>query len=692
MKKCLLLIALLTLSQLNFLFGQTLFNAPDKVCVNQPVTLTSNVTNRANYYWNFCSGSLLLTPTSVSPTGTNLGDNFGFNIPGNIDVVEDNGLFYGFVVNAQTRQFIRLNFGSSLANTPTATNFGDLTQGLPVDPMSLFIVHDPISFKWHIFVAGGYTAATSQLARIDFGMHLDNPTPNIANFGNYGNVLDGPRGLFIAKDPTDDQWYGYAVNHSTSQLVRMSFSFNIQNTPLLSNLGNVTGTLNFPTDMAGIQDGGKWYLFATNFGSNSISRIDLGTDLHPVAPTSVLIQDALTSTTHFNFRILRPSSISINRDCGMIHAYVTDSTTSQLVSIEMPAAIGDYKAIDYNNIGLMNFPSGISSIIRYKDALYGFITNTADSTLTRFVFQQCTNSSIPSYSEINPPTYSYNLPGFYNIYFVVDQGLPTQQVECKTIEVVAPPPIYMPNDTTICQGDTIHIYAVSSAADSIRWAAGYHIDTTFMAIDSVKVFPDYSTSYDVSFFYPNGCKVDSTYRVNVRKVHADAGPDRWVKDGATTIIGGPYTSHGLYTYHWTPYQYLSDTAVANPYANPPGDFTYYLTVSEIGADGIVCSSTDTVVVRVNCGDFYLPNAFAPASNSVATNTFGILNKEVVQLAYLRIYNRWGVLVFETTNPTKKWDGNYNGEPAPVGVYVWEAEGFCENGKKIKKTGNVSLLR
>src|ERR1043165_62022 len=99
MKKCLQLVALLTLSQLNLLYGQGLFNYPPIVCVNQPVTITSNVPNRANYYWGFCSGSLQLTPTSVSPTGTNLGDNFGFNNPGNIDIVEDSGQYYGFVVN-----------------------------------------------------------------------------------------------------------------------------------------------------------------------------------------------------------------------------------------------------------------------------------------------------------------------------------------------------------------------------------------------------------------------------------------------------------------------------------------------------------------------------------------------------------------------------------------------------------------
>jgi hypothetical protein len=694
MKKCLLLIALLTLSQLNLLFGQStsLFNAPDQVCINQPVVLTSNVINRSNYYWGFCSGSLLITPTSPTPTGTNLGHNFGFNIPNNIDIVEDSGLYYGFVVNAGNRQFLRLNFGNSLTNMPTVTNFGDLTQGLAMTPNTLFIVHDTTSRHWFIFVAGGYTQATSTLGRIDFGPHLSNPTPNVANFGNYGNLLNGPRGLFIAQDGTDFQWYGYVVNHNTNELIRLNFSFNISNTPLLTNMGNPSGALDFVTDMAGIFDNGKWYLFATNDGNNSIPRIDLGTDLHPLAPTATLIGDASASPPTFNFRILHPSSISINRDCGMIHAYVTDSTTSQLVGIQMSTAEGpDYQAIDYNNVGDMNYPAGISSVIRYRDNLYGFITNTRDSSLSRFVFTQCTDASIPSYTEVNPPTYTYDAPGYYNIYYVVDQGKPTQQVECKTIHVIAPPPINMSNDTTICQGDTIHVYAVSSAADSIRWSAGNNIDTTFLQIDSVKLSPNYSSAYPVTFYYANGCVVDTVLRVDVRKVMADAGPDRWIKDGATTVLGGQYTSIGNYIYHWSPYQYLSDTAVTNPYANPPYDFTYYLTVTEAG-DGLGCSSTDTVVVHLDCGDFFLPNAFDPGSEAIGVRTFGLMNKEVVKLAYLRVYNRWGALVFETTDPSKGWDGTYDGKPAQVGVYVWEAEGFCSTGKKIRKTGNVSLLR
>lgn len=379
------------------------------------------------------------------------------------------------------------------------------------------------------------------------------------------------------------------------------------------------------------------------------------------------------------------------RDCNNIHAYITDSTTSQLVEVRMPTALGAYTGISYSVVGGMNYPSSISNIIRDKDTLYGFITNAYDTSLTKITFGNCTNSSVRSFTDVAPPKFSYNAPGIYNIYYVVDEGLPTQRADCRDITVLPPPTLYRPNDTVLCQRDTLRLYAVSTLADSIRWAAGHNIDTTNMFFDSVRVYPDHSATYRYTIYYPFGCIVDTAIRIKVVKVNADAGPDRYIRDGATSIIGGPYTSKGLYTYRWEPFQFMSDSASPNPNVNPPYDFTYYLTVTEKG-EGYECIAKDTVTVRITCGDFYLPNAFVPTSTNPGSNRFGILNNNVIKLNYFQIYNRYGQLVFETTDPNQGWDGTFNGALAQEGVYVWVADGFCLSGKPIKKQGNVTLLR
>lgn len=701
MKKHLLFLVFLVFTVLNNASAQkstpspdSLFNAPDTVCINQPVKLTSNVFNRVNYYWGFCSGYLM-----NAPTGLNLGRSFKFDNPTGIDIAFDSGNYYGFVINKGDRNgrtLLRLNYGTSLNNIPTVTNFGDLTKGLPVNPTSLYLVKDTFAHHWHLFVSGGFTSATSTMARIDFGAHLSNPRPNIVNFGNYNGLLNYPKGIFIAQDSTN-VWYGYVVNHNNSELIRLDFSFNVSNTPLMASMGVVADPggnpiISFPTDMAAIKDNKQWYLFVTNKGDNSIARIDLGKSLSP-APLAI----TGANLGNFLFRIDSPSSITLNRDCGDLYAYVTDSTTSQLVGIQMASAVGPYNAVSYSVLGGMDFPSGISSILRDKDNLYGFICNAGDSTLTRINFVQCTNSSIPSYTEVNPPVYSYDAPGIYNIYYVINQGQPNMQVDCKPITVIANPPVYISNDTTLCQGDTLKLYAISSLADSIRWITTYNIDTSYLYRDSARVAPNYSTNYAVRLYYPFGCVVDTNVQVNVSKVVADAGPDRWVKDGATTTLGGPYTSmfdstwDRHYAYHWEPYQFLSDTLGPNPVASPPYDFTYYLTVTEMN-DTFKCSRKDTVTVRMKCDDIYLPNVFAPNSENYATSHFGIINQQIAKLNYLRIYDRWGALVFETTDVTQSWDGNFNNKPCPVGVYVWIADAFCSSGKRISKSGNVTIMR
>jgi gliding motility-associated-like protein len=63
------------------------------------------------------------------------------------------------------------------------------------------------------------------------------------------------------------------------------------------------------------------------------------------------------------------------------------------------------------------------------------------------------------------------------------------------------------------------------------------------------------------------------------------------------------------------------------------------------------------------------------------------------LKYFRVFDRWGVMVYESTQMgSAGWDGTYKGVPQPVGVYVYEVSAVTGTGKQVGKTGNVTLLR
>jgi gliding motility-associated-like protein len=88
-------------------------------------------------------------------------------------------------------------------------------------------------------------------------------------------------------------------------------------------------------------------------------------------------------------------------------------------------------------------------------------------------------------------------------------------------------------------------------------------------------------------------------------------------------------------------------------------------------------------------EFYMPNAFRPngvnKSFKPVTTGFGGTNYK------FQIYNRWGQLIFETTDPTVGWDGTYNGKPHVMGSYVYRLVYQSVFGKEVLKQGTVTLI-
>jgi PKD repeat protein len=58
---------------------------------------------------------------------------------------------------------------------------------------------------------------------------------------------------------------------------------------------------------------------------------------------------------------------------------------------------------------------------------------------------------------------------------------------------------------------------------------------------------------------------------------------------------------------------------------------------------------------------------------------------------LQIFNRLGVLIFQSDNINKPWNGYYKGKLCPQGVYIWYVEGKYANGQPFKKIGDITLL-
>lgn len=113
---------------------------------------------------------------------------------------------------------------------------------------------------------------------------------------------------------------------------------------------------------------------------------------------------------------------------------------------------------------------------------------------------------------------------------------------------------------------------------------------------------------------------------------------------------------------------------------------YRVTAYRRGAPDITSTSNYAEVIPPL--SIYIPNAFTPNGDGM-NDAFGVKG-EGIRDFHLYVYNRWGEVIFETTNPKQQWDGSYAGQPVEQGTYVYQV--FAANLGRNSKTGSVTLVR
>jgi gliding motility-associated-like protein len=102
-----------------------------------------------------------------------------------------------------------------------------------------------------------------------------------------------------------------------------------------------------------------------------------------------------------------------------------------------------------------------------------------------------------------------------------------------------------------------------------------------------------------------------------------------------------------------------------------------------------CSSSDSTHVVANC-DVYISTAFSPNHDGI-NDFFNIIPANIVSYD-LKIYDRWGEMVFETTDVSKSWDGTYKGKDCQQDNYVYYATGVKKDQQPFSLKGTVTLVR
>ena len=193
----------------------------------------------------------------------------------------------------------------------------------------------------------------------------------------------------------------------------------------------------------------------------------------------------------------------------------------------------------------------------------------------------------------------------------------------------------------------------------------------------------YPLSIQLTVTTDSGCKRSILKVVEIQpKPKAYAGPD------TVLALNQPYRMQGSGTGNilWTPATGLNNPLLPNAILTGNQDQVY---VIKAGIDE--CAAYDTVSIRYFAGpDIYIPTAFTPNGDG-RNDVFHFLPVSI-QIHHFFIYNRWGQVLYTSTDYRRGWDGTHNNHPQPAGTYTWLAEATDSTGKRIIKKGILQLIR
>jgi len=241
---------------------------------------------------------------------------------------------------------------------------------------------------------------------------------------------------------------------------------------------------------------------------------------------------------------------------------------------------------------------------------------------------------------------------------------------------------------TICPGDTalIGVLAPQLTNATFVWTPA-NLVLPPQNDDVVFVVPTQTTTFSLTVIDGSGCQDMASTTVFIPTGYTGAeNLDTIVARGDEVPL--PVTFDPNYIFEWMP---------QNP-GNPPVVFadtsvTYTLSVMDI----LGCvNDSFTFNIQVVPEKVFAPNAFTPDGdgNNDVFNLLADGDTELVRVLTLRVYSRWGELVYEGTGPlnTTGWNGQHNGKPSPSDVYAWLAEVEFLTGRKVLLKGDVTLLR
>lgn len=202
-------------------------------------------------------------------------------------------------------------------------------------------------------------------------------------------------------------------------------------------------------------------------------------------------------------------------------------------------------------------------------------------------------------------------------------------------------------NSTLCDGETVALNA-SYLGGNIKWSTGETTD---------KIIVKQSGNYSATVTTAAGCT--ATQNVNIQFSHnpvlalPDATLCQFINQAITLTAPA-----GFAKYEWNGQQ--GDSSFSTGKLG-----SVVLKVTDYNG----CVALQTINISSHCDDIHLPNTFTPNSDGI-NDTWVIAGLEGDASSMVRVYNRYGKLVFQSSGYTTPWDGTFEGKKLSPGVYYY----------------------
>lgn len=244
-------------------------------------------------------------------------------------------------------------------------------------------------------------------------------------------------------------------------------------------------------------------------------------------------------------------------------------------------------------------------------------------------------------------------------------------------------------DSSICFGASIKLAA--SGGVIYHWEPSTYLSS--VNVYDPEVVEPVTITYNLSVIDANGCNSLTKDPITITVLppaKLTAVADTSVAIKQPLQLNAIDVNHtGFINYTWTPGKDLNNPFIKNPVAIITDATTFFVVTASTANH---CIGIDTILVKTFKGpDIYVPNAFTPDGDHI-NDVLKAFPVGIRSFSYFRIFNRYGELVFSTTNPNKGWDGRIKGYMQRQNTFVWIAEAIDYTGKILQRKGTTTIIQ